>query len=437
MKIKLSFLAISILLLTIPNLSFAADCSGPPPSGGYNASWARQYKNWCESCCGTYSSSGPSCNPGSNWGCNSSGDSEESTYTPQDSQYDYEAEQQRLEQERLRQEEAERQRQRELDEERKKEEEAARKRQEEFERNKEDALNSMKGIVDNELGLKGTETSDEFGLKGIDDGKQEFGLKGIEDNDSKKDALKDSSSSGHYDPNVVDLRDKKEPLIVDPNTVKGTTENPNSRSDNKMIVPTEEELLEIFNTPGIRQQMWKRYLALLNAPNKSVFPDNPDLKLINPISEPEKYRAYLEAEKVLLTEKLKNKADKNDYQKIEHDKRLKEEMDKAYLRVIDEKMKVEDEARSKAAIEGEQEINALSKKYGLPVTWADDDAKDSLMNWQNALAARKRKEKSDPEFAKAMQEIRDDYYRKIAKAVEDENERALKKLNVEIIKLAK
>ena len=70
--------------------------------------------------------------------------------------YDYEAELQRQEDERQRQ----------IEEQRKKAEEEARRRQAEFERNKQEALKSMKGISEGELGLKGSGSTG-LGLKGI------------------------------------------------------------------------------------------------------------------------------------------------------------------------------------------------------------------------------------------------------------------------------
>lgn len=128
--------------------------------------------------------------------------------------YDYEAERQRQEAERQQQEaehqrqlEAERQRQQELEEQRKLEEEAAKKRQEEFEQNKQEALKSMKGITENELGLKGTDTGG-LGLKDIGD----TGTSGLELKEDRK-------TAAPVDASVVDLRDKKSPLIVDLKTV--------------------------------------------------------------------------------------------------------------------------------------------------------------------------------------------------------------------------
>lgn len=78
--------------------------------------------------------------------------------------------------------EAERQRQRELEEQRTREEEEARKKQEEFERDKRDALRSLKGIGESELGLKGAAAGSDSGLKGPGDaGTGGLGLKGIPD----------------------------------------------------------------------------------------------------------------------------------------------------------------------------------------------------------------------------------------------------------------
>ncbi|MGD0280030.1 MAG: hypothetical protein ABSC11_12070 [Smithella sp.] len=124
--------------------------------------------------------------------------------------YDYEAERQRQEAERQQQEaerqrqlEAERQRQQELEEQRKLEEEAARKRQEEFEQNKQEALKSMKGITEGELGLKGSDTGD-------------LGLKDIGDTGTSGPGLKERRDIAvPVDASVVDLRDKKGPLVVD------------------------------------------------------------------------------------------------------------------------------------------------------------------------------------------------------------------------------
>ena len=195
---SLSVALISISLISLP--SFAADCNRPPSGSG--SSWARAYEQWCRDCCGSVSGSGPRlrCNPGSNWGCRGSQGSGSPAYGSQPGyssqpSYDYEADHQR-------QLEADRQRQREIDEQRKRDEEEARRRQEEFDRNKRDALNSMKSITENELGLKGSGAG-ELGLKGAGDTGIGLGLKEM------------------GDPSVVDLRDKKKPYEMDLNVVKG------------------------------------------------------------------------------------------------------------------------------------------------------------------------------------------------------------------------
>jgi hypothetical protein len=96
------------------------------------------------------------------------------SYTPPS--YDYEAERQRQE-EIQRQEQAERA---DREEKARKEAEAAKRRQEEFEKNKQDALGSMKGITENELGLKGVSADNGLGLKGVGEtGKSDLGLKEV------------------------------------------------------------------------------------------------------------------------------------------------------------------------------------------------------------------------------------------------------------------
>jgi hypothetical protein len=180
-----------VLVMSVPSVSFAVDCSRPPT--GFGGSWARAYKQWCESCCGTYYPSGPRCDPGSNWGCR-----QQQGPSPQPS-YDDEAERQR-------QLEAERQRQREIEEQRKREDEEAKQRQQEFERKKQEALSSMKGITESELGLKGVGTG-ELGLKDIGEAK------------------KPDCEWGNMGSSVVDLRclglDPDKPIVIDPHVVRG------------------------------------------------------------------------------------------------------------------------------------------------------------------------------------------------------------------------
>ncbi len=106
-------------------------------------------------------------------------------------------------------------RQRRADEVREQKEEDARRRQEDFDKAKSDALRSMKGITENELGLKGAGSGDDPGLKGAgDSGTSDLGLKGSGVTHPR--SFADSS--------VVDLRslvNPGKPIIVDPNVPKG------------------------------------------------------------------------------------------------------------------------------------------------------------------------------------------------------------------------
>jgi tetratricopeptide (TPR) repeat protein len=116
--------------------------------------------------------------------------------------------------ERQRQQEEAAERLKRQEEEKRLEAEEAQRKQEEFEEAKREALSSMKGITENELGLKGISTNDDLGLKGIGDRKtDDLGLKGV--GDSPPPAFVDSS--------MVDLRflDPNMPITVDLNVVKG------------------------------------------------------------------------------------------------------------------------------------------------------------------------------------------------------------------------
>jgi len=71
-------------------------------------------------------------------------------------------------------------RQKALEEQQKREQEEAKRKQAEFEKAKKDALRSMKGITENELGLKGVIPGDGLGLKGVEGAAVgELGLKGV------------------------------------------------------------------------------------------------------------------------------------------------------------------------------------------------------------------------------------------------------------------
>jgi tetratricopeptide (TPR) repeat protein len=199
--------------LAASSSTFAVDCNSPPSGSGGN--WARAYASWCQQCGGTYNPSNQSCNPGPNWGGGRP--------SGRESFYDQEAERQRQEAEYQRQQEAELQRQRDIEEQKRREEEAARKRREDFERSKQNALKSMKGIAEGELGLKGGEAG-ELGLKG-DSGPAGLGLKETQASASKPKPKKMECEWGTLGASVVDLRclglDPNKPITVDPHIARG------------------------------------------------------------------------------------------------------------------------------------------------------------------------------------------------------------------------
>ncbi len=148
---------------------------------------------------------------------------QEPSAQPSSPSYDQEAERQRQEAEYQRLQEAELQRQRELAEQQKREEEAARKRREDFERSKQNALKSMKGIAEGELGLKGGEAG-ELGLKSMgDSGSTGLGLKEAQAPAGKPKKME--CEWGTLGASVVDLRclglDPNKPITVDPHIARG------------------------------------------------------------------------------------------------------------------------------------------------------------------------------------------------------------------------
>jgi hypothetical protein len=149
--------------------------------------------------------------------------------------YDAEAERQRqIEAERQRIE-AEQRRQQEIQEQKRKDEADAKLRQEKFEQDKHNALNSMKGIADGELGLKDVGAGG-LGLKdlGGDTGNNDLGLKEVGDkavSGGLKDALADK-------PNRKTAQEK---LDVSSITLPAT-----KKALNSMTVPQIEELSRRF-----------------------------------------------------------------------------------------------------------------------------------------------------------------------------------------------
>lgn len=313
------------------------------------------------------------------------GQQQSPSYAPQPS-YDYEAEHQR-------QLEAERQRQRELEEQRKREEEEAKKRQEEFERSKEEALKSMKGITENEIGLKGADTSGEFGLKGMGDtGKGDLGLKGIGDS------------------SVVDLRDKKGPLVVDPNVVKGTTQGQSDKGQDARRREASEDIRLLFPDTHFSSDDVRDFLFPGDV-KKGVFPKNPEAPLINPLREPERWKAYDEAARA----DLKARTNWGKAQAIS--KQM--DQDPVFSKAMDRIIKKENIAIFKASDMGFTEavkaFDKLAKKYGV---------KDAIED--------KKKMQEDPKYRQQSQAIVDKYWKNVEKACTDARKRSRLKVQKEV-----
>ncbi len=69
----LGALAAALLFCATATPQAATDCTNAPQ--GFGNAWSDRYKAWCGACCGTFSSSGPSCDSGPNWGASGGGTS--------------------------------------------------------------------------------------------------------------------------------------------------------------------------------------------------------------------------------------------------------------------------------------------------------------------------------------------------------------------------
>ena len=209
----------SVVVVSFP--AAAQNCNSAPNSWG--GAGAANYKRWCEGCCGSFSMSGgrPNCNPGGNWGCRGSGGGQPA-YDNSAAIAAAEAERQRQAEIERQRQEAERQRQQEIEDQRRRDEEAARQRQLEFDRKKQEALSSMKGIAEGELGLKNTGLSDS-GLKGLGDTGGSYGLKDNLNSPAPV-AAKKGCQWGDLGSSVVDFRcmglDPNKPIVLDPHVVR-------------------------------------------------------------------------------------------------------------------------------------------------------------------------------------------------------------------------
>ena len=237
--------------------AFAQNCGNPPSTSGSMGDWARAYARWCSCMGGTFDADRGAC-VGAGRGGNGSSSSDANAAAA-------------AEAERERQAEADRQRhQREADEQRLRDEEAARQRKADFDRKKREALDSMKGISGNELGLKGSDAGD-------------LGLKDLNDSDSGGLGLRDGSNLpgckwGDQGTAVVDLRclglAPDRPIAVDPHVVRGEQRVFSAQVDLTLFDdPDYKKAMETEVRPGVETmdeaiQYFKR--TQLKRPNDPV-----------------------------------------------------------------------------------------------------------------------------------------------------------------------
>ncbi len=210
MKNILGSVILSTFVLSLCSVALAQNCNSAPNTG-YSAAGAQAYARWCSECGGTPTGNF-SCNQGSHWGRRDSGSTSSSSYDSGAAAAAAEAERQRqAEAERKRQEDELR---RQEEERQKREAEERQRKQEEFESNKVQALRDLKGTA-GELGLKGLDTSDNFGIKDVSGG-----TPGLHMTSGPADC-----TWGNQPASVVDLRclglDPDKPIVVDPHVVRG------------------------------------------------------------------------------------------------------------------------------------------------------------------------------------------------------------------------
>lgn len=216
---RLLLVFIPLVLAAMLSAPAAAQNCGSAPSI-YNGASARAYARWCSCMGGTFDANRVACiGAGGGGGSSSNAAAEAAAEAEREREAAAAAERKRQEDE-LRRQEEERQR---------REAEERRLQQEQFERNKAQALHDLKGIG-GELGLKGDDTGDDFGLKGMGDtGTGGLGLKSAPDSPAAATAVAAAKPTackwGDQGSSVVDLRclglDPAKPITLDWHVVAG------------------------------------------------------------------------------------------------------------------------------------------------------------------------------------------------------------------------
>ncbi len=309
--------------------------------------------------------------------------------------YDDSAERQRQEAERRHRQEAEKQRQIELKELLKREEEAAKQRHLEFEKNKQEALKNMKGITESGPGLKGTVPESDHGLKGVEKtSSDDLGLKTLFD-------------KGTHGSAPVDFR-VKGPSKLDVGNEEGTTRAVKAPLDTQRY----------FRSPEADKELVRLFLSA-SAPraqtsgNKGLFPKNPEEPLINPLREPERFKAWEKSVQASLEARIKKDRAEKVIKKMDRDRELNNARD----RIVRTEEKTINLATAHYGEEANAAFKKLSAKYGV------DDVFETGKN--------------NPEFQRRAQAILEDYWKKVDEAGLEARRRSLQEMDKEVKKAFK
>jgi hypothetical protein len=206
------------------------------------------------------------------------------------------------------------------------------------------------------------------------------------------------------DPNVVDLRDKKGPLVIDPNTVKG-----NSHNDY-----TQPGIQQYFRSPELDKTVLQ---TRSDNRDKNLFPKNPDEPLINPLREPERYRAWCDSVQAALNERIiKNRTDQL-IAKIQSDPELSKSKD----RIVREENAGINKAYEKNLKMAQKAYEELDKKSGVDNVFVENDKKI-----QNSL-----------QYKKQEKVILDNFWKEMDKAAIEARQRSLREMMQEYAKFQK
>ena len=207
------------------------------------------------------------------------------------------------------------------------------------------------------------------------------------------------------DSNVVDLRDKKGPLVVDPNTVKRNSQNDYAQPG----------IQQYFRSPELDKTILQTRSD--SGGGKNLFPKNPDEPLINPLREPEQYRAWCDSVQTALNERIiKNRADQL-IAKIQSDPELSKSKD----RIVREENAGINKAYEKNLKMAQKAYEELDKKSGVDNVFVENDKKI-----QNSL-----------QYKQQEKVILDNFWKEMDKAATEARQRSLREMMQEYAKFQK